>query len=225
MWVKICANTNLEDAALAAELGADAVGFVFAQSKRQVTAGQVAAITTALGSRVERIGVFDSQDANEIAEAAVTAHLSAVQLHKGYDDALVEKLSSLLGDVEMIPTLHWTVDSSESASGDRIAGQLERIAATGLVRRVLIDSKVNSASGGTGVAFDWQSAQRVFSEAPKTLQLILAGGLRPENVAEAIVELRPSGVDVASGVEASAGRKDPARMAAFIQKARSGGKI
>lgn len=224
MWVKICANTNLEDATLAAELGADAVGFVFAQSKRQVTVGQVAAITTALRSRVERIGVFDSQDANGIAEAAATAHLSAVQLHKGYDDALVDKLSSLLGDVEIIPALHWTVNASDSGSGDRISSQLERIAATGFVRRVLIDSKVNGASGGTGVPFDWQSARRVFAEAPKTLQLILAGGLRPENVAEAILELSPSGVDVASGVEASAGRKDPARMAAFIQKARSGRK-
>jgi phosphoribosylanthranilate isomerase len=102
-----------------------------------------------------------------------------------------------------------------------MAFQLERIAASGLVHRVLIDSKVNGASGGTGTAFDWDSARSVFVQAPKDLQLILAGGLSSENVADAIVRLQPSGVDVASGVEASAGRKNPARVAEFIRRARS----
>jgi phosphoribosylanthranilate isomerase len=226
MWVKICANTNLEDAVLAAELGADAVGFVFAASKRQVTVPQVAAITSALPSGVERIGVFDSQDADEIAAAAAAARLSAVQLHRGYDEQLIDRLHQLLGlRAEIIPTLHWAADASESVeTAERVGSDLERIAAAGVVRRVLIDSKVNGRSGGTGVAFDWQAARRVFSQAPGTLRLILAGGLRPENVSEAVLELSPSGVDVASGVEASVGRKDPARMADFIQTARSAGK-
>ena len=89
MWVKICGNTNLEDAALAAELGADAVGFVFAASKRQVTAAQVAAITMHLPEEVERIGVFDSHDAGEIAAVAQEAGLTAVQLHGGLDEKLL----------------------------------------------------------------------------------------------------------------------------------------
>jgi phosphoribosylanthranilate isomerase len=90
MWVKICGNTNLKDAALAAELGADAVGFVFAASKRQVTAAQVAAITACLPAVVERVGVFDSQDAEVIATTAYAAGLTAVQLHGGFDEPLLD---------------------------------------------------------------------------------------------------------------------------------------
>lgn len=221
MWVKICANTNLEDAALAAGLGADAVGFVFARSKRQVTVEQVAAITRALPAGLEQIGVFDTNDANEIATAVSEAGLSAAQIHRGYDESLIVRLSDLLkGRTEIIPTLHWAADGADAGIGDRIAAELERIASAGLVRRVLVDSKVNGASGGTGISFDWTAARRVFLQAPQSLQLILAGGLRPANVAEAIRELSPYGVDVASSVEASAGKKDPNKLAEFIHAAR-----
>jgi phosphoribosylanthranilate isomerase len=222
MWVKICANTTIQDAARAAELGADAVGFVFARSKRQVTVPQVAAITAALPQNVERIGVFDSQDADEIAAAAFSASLSGVQLHAAYDPALVDRLQQLLGDgISIIQTLHFKVDAETRDTAEQLAAQLSRIAEAGVVHRVLIDSKVNGASGGTGVSFDWTEAIRIFSQAPQGVQLILAGGLKPENVAEAIVQLSPWGVDVASGVEASAGRKDPDRMARFLQIAKT----
>lgn len=221
MWVKICANTNVEDAALAIELGADAVGFVFAKSRRQVTVPQVAAITSELPDSVERIGVFDSGDASEIAAAVSEAGLTAAQLHRGYDEALVARLSQLLGDtVEIIPTLHWTVDSANPTSAQGIAADLERIAHARVARRVLVDSKLHGVSGGTGVRFDWAAARQVFSAVPKGLELILAGGLNAANVAEAIRELNPSGVDVASGVEASAGKKDPAQLDGFIRAAR-----
>src|SRR5450631_152443 len=93
MWVKICGNTNLEDAALAAELGADAVGFVFAESKRQVTAAQVAAITPHLPEGVERVGVFYSRDVEEIAATVAEAGLTAVQLHGGLDEGLIDVLA------------------------------------------------------------------------------------------------------------------------------------
>jgi phosphoribosylanthranilate isomerase len=221
MWIKICGNTNFEDSALAVELGADALGFVFAKSKRQVTASQVAAITAALPTSVELIGVFDSADAEEIAKAAIHARLSSVQLHRGYEEMLISRLSGLLAvGVQIIPTLHWAADAADPGTADRVAAELERIAAAGTARRVLIDSKVNGANGGTGVSFDWTAARRVFSDAPKGLELILAGGLRPGNVANAIGELNPAGVDVSSGVEGSVGRKDPERMLRFIQNAR-----
>jgi phosphoribosylanthranilate isomerase len=215
MWVKICANTNLEDAARAAELGADAVGFVFAESKRQVTAAQVAAITPHLPDKVERVGVFYSRDANEIAGVVAEAGLTAVQLHGGLDEALIDLLA---GRVRIIQTLHWVVGAEGAA--ERLMEELRRIAAGGVVDRVLIDSKVGSAGGGTGIAFDWPAARAVFAAAPAGLRLIVAGGLRQENVAEAIAQLRPFGVDVASGVEASPGRKDHARLARFIENAR-----
>jgi phosphoribosylanthranilate isomerase len=225
MWVKICGNTNLEDAALAAELGADAVGFVFAASRRQVTAEQVALIAGRLPSMVERVGVFDSHDAGEIAGIARTAGLHAVQLHGGFDEALLKRLEPVLdGGIQVIQTLHWEVGpaSAESApdiQADRLAAQMECAAALG-VDRFLIDSKVSTSSGGTGVAFDWAAAWKVFASAPDGLRLIVAGGLRPENVAHATAQLLPWGVDVSSGVEASPGRKDPAKLAQFIANAR-----
>ena len=224
MWVKICGNTNLEDAALAAELGADAVGFVFAPSVRQMTAAQVAAITRELHGPVERVGVFHSLDAEEIARAAAEAGLTAVQLHGGLAEGLLERLAQrFAGGVRMIQVLHWTVDNfgdgAAVESAGQLAAQIERVAALGLVDRVLIDSKVGGATGGTGVAFDWSAARSVFASVGG-VRMIVAGGLRPNNVAHAVAQLGPWGVDVSSGVEASPGRKDAALVAKFIENAR-----
>lgn len=226
MWVKICANTTVEDAARAAELGADAVGFVFAKSKRQVTAPQVAAITATLPQTVERIGVFDSHDPDEIAAAVSSAGLTGAQLHGGYDEALVRNLRGLLGaSVTIIQTLHWNVASDADDAAGQLESELVRIGQLGMVDRVLVDSKVNGHSGGTGVSFDWSRAQRVFAQAQQNVRLILAGGLKPENVGSAIAQLDPWGVDVASGVEAEVGRKDPDRVARFIEQARAARKL
>jgi phosphoribosylanthranilate isomerase len=225
MWVKICGNTNLDDAAFAAELGADAVGFVFAPSKRQVTAAQVGAITLHLPAGVERVGVFYSHDVDEIAKIALNAGLTAVQLHGDLDRLLFEQLAEkFAGRVGIIQTLHWTIDGqgskSKESSAVRLAGQIEQFAALRTVDRVLIDSKVGNADGGTGVCYDWSAAYRVFESAPRGMRLIVAGGLKPSNVAEAITQLKPWGVDVSSGVEASPGRKDHALVAQFIKNAR-----
>ena len=221
MWIKICANTNLDDAQLAAELGADAVGFVFAPSKRQVTAAQVARISPHLPDNVECVGVFPALAAEEIASVAEGAGLNAVQLHGGVSLTLVRQLHDRFDDrVKLIQTVHWQVDSS-GANSVAVARQLKDIAACGLVDRVLIDSKTSSASGGTGVAFDWAAARTTLAEAAAGLKLIVAGGLRHDNVAEAIRRLDPWGVDVASGVEQSPGRKSPEKLAAFIRAARN----
>jgi phosphoribosylanthranilate isomerase len=230
MWVKICGNTNLEDAAMAAELGADAVGFVFAQGKRQVTAAQVAAITSRLSAGVERVGVFDSSDAEQIARTASVAGLNAVQLHGGLDDKLLEQLVEKLADgVRLIQTLHWVVETRADqgnsrlmpgSSAEPLIEQIQRIAKLGLASRVLIDSKVGAAAGGTGVAYDWNAARSLFASASSSVKVIVAGGLKPGNVADAIQELAPWGVDVSSGVETSPGRKDPALVKLFIENAR-----
>jgi phosphoribosylanthranilate isomerase len=222
MWVKICGNTNLEDAALAAELGADALGFVFAPSKRQVTAAQVAAITPHLPAGVERVGVFYSHDPEEIAGVVQAAGLTTVQLHGGFDEELLEDMSEILvPGVQIIQTLHWTIGKEATDSAEKLAAEIERIAELGIADRVLIDSKVGTAGGGTGVAFDWTRARSLFASAPVGLHLILAGGLKPENVAQAIGELAPWGVDVSSGVEASPGRKAPERLTRFLENARA----
>jgi len=221
MWIKICANTSLEDAQLAVALGADALGFVFAPSKRRVTAEQVARITPHLPSAVERVGVFHSLDADEITTTVRAAGLNAVQLHGGVDPTLARRLREIFGgEIKIIQTVHWVADA-DGANASAIAKQLDRIAREGIADRVLIDSKVGTAIGGTGVAFDWEKARVTLAQHAGDLKLIVAGGLRAENVAEAIARLAPWGVDVASGVEAEPGRKDPDKLAAFIKNSRS----
>jgi phosphoribosylanthranilate isomerase len=231
MWIKICGNTNLEDAQLAARFGADAVGFVFAPSRRQVTAAQAAAITPHLPPHVERVGVFHSRDAAQIESIAHTAGLTAVQLHGGFDESLARHLADrLAASVRIIQTLHWTLDQpsphaptspATDSPAVSLAAQIERIARLGLTDRILIDSKVGAALGGTGVPFDWPAAHALFASAPSGVHLIVAGGLNPRNVARAIAQLEPWGVDVSSGIEASPGRKDPVLLARFIENARA----
>ena len=111
MWIKICANTNLEDTLLAASLGADAVGFVFAPSPRQVTAAQVAAITPHLSAALERVGVFCSNNADHISAIIDEANLTAAQLHGGVDFTLATQLHERFhGRIKLIQTLHWVVE-------------------------------------------------------------------------------------------------------------------
>jgi phosphoribosylanthranilate isomerase len=216
MWVKICANTNLEDALQAAELGADAVGFVFAPSKRRVNAAQVRAITVQMPAGVELVGVFAGSDAEEIADAVRVSGLTAVQLHGGVDLEMARSLRSLLGaGVEIIHSVHWTV-GEEDASEEAVRAQLRQLEPG---ERVLVDAKLGGVSGGLGVSFDWQRAGRVLREFPE-LRVIVAGGLKPETVAEAVRVLEPYGVDVASGVELSAGKKDFEKLRRFIENAR-----
>jgi phosphoribosylanthranilate isomerase len=221
MWIKICANTNLEDALLAAELGADAVGFVFAPSSRQVTAAQVSEITPHLPEGLECVGVFPALKAEEIANAAQESGLNTVQLHGGVSLELTRQLDEIFnGQVRLIQTVHWDL-SADDASATLLAQQLREIAAEGLVDRVLIDSKIGAATGGTGVPFDWNAARTVVAEAGAGLRLIAAGGLRSDNVADAILHLSPWGVDVATGVEETPGRKSREKLAAFIKAARN----
>jgi phosphoribosylanthranilate isomerase len=224
MWIKVCANTSLDDAKLVVELGADALGFVFAPSVRQVTAEAVALITPHLPEHIERVGVFPALEAEAIAAAAQQAGLNAVQLHGGVSLELLRKLSRILGGgIKIIQTVHWQVDGGAVAETS-VAEHLRAIAAEGITDRVLIDSKVGAALGGTGTSFDWSAARATFDESAAGLKLIVAGGLKAENVGEAIRRLNPWGVDVASGVEAKPGLKSPERVAAFIRAAREAAK-
>jgi len=220
MWIKICGNTNFDDAQLAAELGADAVGFVFAPSPRQVTAADVAHITPHLPEGLECVGVFPALAAQQIAGIAQECGLTAVQLHGGVNLELLRQLDEIFnGQVKLIQTVHWQVDA-DTANAAVVAEQLRQIDADGLAARVLIDTKVGSDLGGTGVSFDWEAARATLAEAGAGLKLIVAGGLRADNVGDAIRRLNPWGVDVASGVEQSPGRKSPEKLVAFLRAAR-----
>ncbi len=221
MWIKICANTCIDDALQAVELGADAVGFVFAPSARQVTPVQVRAIAAELPPEVERIGVFVGGSAEEIASVAETARLTGAQLHGEFDHALAERLNNRMPELAVIPVVHWKVAGRESSAREAADGFGQVAVGAAPSRRILVDAKVGRVSGGLGVSFDWESARGLFEEQrERGLRLILAGGLRPENVAEAIDALQPWGVDVASGVEREPGRKDVAKLRQFIENAR-----
>lgn len=200
---------------MAAELGADAVGFIFAPSMRRVTAAEVARITPHLPDGVERVGVFPAWSVEEIATAATEAGLTAVQLHGELSLDEMERLRHRFAG-EVIPVISWQV--GDEASAGRVAARLGELQSLPAIERVLIDSKVNGASGGTGVSFDWSAARGVFYASSQAL--ILAGGLKPENVRAAVFDLDPWGVDVSSGVEVSPGRKDRAKVEQFLREAK-----
>lgn len=228
MFIKICANTSLADAQLAAELGADAVGFVFAPSRRRMNAAQVAAITPHLPGNVLTVGVFSTTDADEIIQTVRSTRLQAVQLHHDPNPELIAKLNDAFeGHVRIIQTVAFNVHSGENAG---FAAALARTLATAGVWAVLIDAARTGKSGGLGMAFDWQLAAQEIRLGCNTASsatgvdlppIIVAGGLHSRNVAGAIETMHPWGVDVASGVEAEPGRKDPTRLRHFITAARS----
>lgn len=213
LWVKICGNTTLSDARLAVDAGADAVGFVFAPSPRQVTAAQVAEITSGLPASIEKIGVFVDADFAVIANAIESCGLTGAQLHSGGAGDLALRLRERFGaDLRILRVIHF---------GDDVETQLQAAAEDSAIDGVLVDSRTAGAVGGTGVAYDWQAARATIFAPGRARKLIAAGGLRPENVAQAIAALRPWGVDVSSGVEAAPGRKDAARIHAFVANARA----
>lgn len=228
MFIKICANTNLADAQLAAELGADAVGFVFAPSRRRMMADQVAAITPHLPGSVLTVGVFATTDADEIIQTVRTAGLQAAQLHHDSNPELIARLNDAFeGHVRLIQTVAFNVHSGENAG---FSATLARTLATPGLYAVLVDAARRGLTGGLGMAFDWQHAAQEIRLAFNTAAaatgaelppLIIAGGLHSRNVAAAIDVLEPWGVDVASGVEAEPGRKDPTRLRFFIDAARN----
>jgi phosphoribosylanthranilate isomerase len=212
LWIKICANTSLNDALLAAEAGANALGFVFAPSPRRVTIEQAAAIVAPLPAGIEKIGVFVDASLDEITAAVEGARLTGVQLHFDTAPEMTATLRKRFGSsLRILRVVHFAGEDLQRAAA------LSDPHADG----ILVDSRTVSAVGGTGVAFDWDAARHgLFGNAGER-KLIAAGGLSPENVAEAIAKLQPWGVDVVSGVELSPGRKDPAKVRSFIANVRA----
>ncbi len=215
LWIKICATTSLEDARLAAEAGADAIGFVFAPSPRRVTAVQVAAIVPNLPPEIEKIGVFVDAAFEEIEGTMRACGLTGVQLHSNADDDMPRRLRESFGpSLRIVRVVHFGADA---------AIQVARIDRDANIDAILVDSRTAAAIGGTGVSFDWAAARATLFEAAdgRKLRRITAGGLTPANVAQAITTLRPWGVDVVSGVESSPGRKDSTKVREFIANARA----
>lgn len=205
--IKFCGLTRPADAAFAAELGARYVGAVFAESPRRVTpdVAQAVYVAAAGGKRVpQAVAVFGRSSAGEVAALADAVGAAVVQLHGDPDMDLVRAVSELFaGEI-------WAV---VRAGGSM---ELPRVLVES-VDAIVLDTADAAFLGGTGRSFDWKRAAKVMDAGPRPRKLVLAGGLRPSNVGDAIQLLRPNVVDVSSGVESSTGIKDHALMRAFAE--------
>ena len=201
--VKICGITSQDDAKLAADAGAWAIGMIFTdQSPRRVDVATAAEIGAAMRRRLEVVGVFLNAPLDEVVELADLCSLTAVQLHG-------EEGPTYCGEVG-----HRTGCKVIKAARvrDRASVQALRAFRVG-VDYHLLDAYAEDAAGGTGKTFSWDLAKERGAGPP----LILSGGITPENVGEAIGAVRPFAVDSASGTEASPGVKDPAKVTALIR--------
>lgn len=196
MLIKICGLTRPEDAALAVALGARAVGFIFwPKSPRNVSPERAREMVERLPPFVTPVGVFVNQSATEINWIAERVGLGAVQLHG--DEHVAEARE-----------IEWPV--VKAVTGDQVEEAVDEWPSHVML---LIDAQDRERRGGTGQTADWSVAARLAARRPT----LLAGGLRPDNVAEAIVRVRPFGIDVSSGVEVTPGIKDHERMRALFR--------
>jgi phosphoribosylanthranilate isomerase len=232
-WIKVCGITNIEDARAAVDAGADALGFVFAESSRRVDAQTARTIASALGRNVDLVGVFVDQSPERIVDTVVEAGLTAVQLHGGETVDFARKLHAALSRLSSPVKLIRSVTTPPAPTGAEALGwdpsavgivQVDPHTAEmkpGVFAAVLVDSGCSTQRGGTGKTFDWHGTRMLFAFMQSHTKVIVAGGLTPENVAEAVELFQPWGVDVSSGVEAGPGKKDPEKVKAFIGAVRA----
>jgi phosphoribosylanthranilate isomerase len=197
MLVKICGVTSEADALLAVGLGADAIGFVFAPSPRQVAPQAVRRIIDRVPPEILTVGVFRNEAPKRVVEITNSIGLRGAQLH-GHETADDTRWVSerVAVTIKAFPAGHRDIERLDSYGADLIM--------------------VDSQSPGSGEVFDWRLAEGVSNPA----RLVVSGGLHAGNVADAIAHLRPFGVDVSSGVESSPGVKDPRKVRAFVVAAR-----
>lgn len=205
--IKICGTTNLEDAEAAVAAGADALGFIFVQaSPRAISVRQAADIIRRLPPFVDAVGVFVDRELKEVFEIVRETGLSCIQLHGSEEPDYCRQAARMTAPCRVLKAFRIGVQSratdftpfSETVSG------------------FLLDTYVKGQAGGTGEIFDWQIIGKLGLRRP----VILAGGLRPENIVEAIRTVRPYAVDVNSGVERSPGIKDHDRLRELIGRVR-----
>jgi phosphoribosylanthranilate isomerase len=203
--IKICGITNLEDALLAVNLGADDLGFNFYEkSPRYIAPEKAKEIIAELPANVMKIGVFVNESVERICEISAIAGLDAVQLHGDEDDRFIDAVHIMCG-LPVIKAIKVTPDFSA------------KDAAHSNAEAVLLDKFSPKEHGGTGETFDWNIAKQVSASVER---VYLAGGLTPENVGEAIRTVRPYAVDVCSRIESEPGKKDAAKLKQFIDAVR-----
>ena len=197
MFVKICGITNEQDALLAVALGADALGFVFAPSPRQISPALAREIVKRLPPETVTVGVFRNEAPARIIEIVNEARLQGAQLHGHETPAMTAEVAT---DVRFV--------IKAVVAGSQDAAHASNFASDAIL--------VDGLHPGSGTAYDWELLQDI----PTDIRLMLSGGLTPENVAAGIEQVRPWGVDVSSGVEKAPGLKDAVKMRHFITNAR-----
>ncbi|HEX2781331.1 MAG TPA: phosphoribosylanthranilate isomerase [Gemmatimonadaceae bacterium] len=201
--IKFCGLTRPEDARVAGELGAAYLGAIFAGGPRLLTPERAAVVFAGCSTPAPRVGVFAAVNAEEIVRIVSAARLDVAQLH---GDPTAEQVAALR---ERTGADVWAV----ARVGDSLPEGLDEL--FDAASAVLLDAKVDGRLGGTGVAIAWDRIAPELNRVRRGRRLVLAGGLRPENVAAAIAALGPDVVDVSSGIESAPGVKDHARMRAF----------
>jgi phosphoribosylanthranilate isomerase len=217
-WVKICGITNLQDALTTVEAGADALGFVFYEkSPRHVTQEAARDIVRQLPPKIEKIGVFVDESfalmeeiAQETGLTGIQSHLNLARLQQAEHTLLVSKTAKyiVLRAHDLADTGHLPKNFAGSPGTENS------------VRAIFLDAGTETQPGGTGRVFDWTSAIPTALALQQGFRIVVAGGLTPTNVPEAMRILKPWGVDVSTGVEASPGKKDPNKVRAFIAAVR-----
>ena len=207
-WIKVCGNTNLEDARAAVEAGADALGFIFAPSPRRISPKDAAGIVVELPRAIEKIGVFVNQSPEIILDTVSKAGLTGVQLHGDEDADYMRALVKAAPKLNIYRAVPIGLVVRDPAS------------APTQVAALLLDSAADGKRGGTGKSFDWNEAAPFVALLQRKVKVVIAGGLTPGNVQKAIETFHPWGVDVVSGVEREPGRKDHEKLRAFIHVVR-----
>lgn len=208
--IKFCGLTRPSDAAFAAELGASHVGAIFAESRRKVSEESAGEIFAAAGGGVKHVGVFGDLEADEIARVSDRLNLDVVQLHHP-DEDITARLKAICRS-EVWAVVGVDVDDSTFPGW---------LSASRNADALLLDTSVSGRTGGTGKPFDWDAAAVLLRRHIIGVPIVLAGGLRPSNVGEAIRILNPDVVDVSSGTETSPGIKDHNLMRSFAEAVHS----
>lgn len=239
-WIKICGNTNLEDAQLAVDAGADAVGFVFYEkSPRNIDPETAREIVKQLPGTVEKVGVFFGQSELDAVNIVDAVGLTAVQHYLPFERPAEPQPCSAVAYSKPIcfyvalPAA-WILADEDRIKGlagsfehwrDSIPPEAREHMPPDLFNTFFLDAGGLGQPGGTGKTFDWEKAAPLVETMQKRVRVVVAGGLNASNVGEAIHILKPYGVDVVSGVEAKPGKKDPKKVRAFVNAVREADKI
>ncbi|KUO51942.1 MAG: hypothetical protein APF76_06810 [Desulfitibacter sp. BRH_c19] len=208
-WIKICGITNLPDAKKAVELGADALGFIFAPSKRQIEPEKVREIIASLPPKIEKIGVFLISDADEVKRIAEYCGLTGLQFHGSESPQYCKEIREFYQSTPMDTDGHRQVIKAFRVNAGKGWDEIIPYVQSCAIDKVLLDTYVEGLPGGTGRTFPWELAANFNWD---NIPVIIAGGINPSNVVRAIKEADPFGVDVGSGVEREIGKKDHEKL-------------